>query len=413
GGQGEVYLASSEGRDVALKWYFRHMGTPEQKEILKKLIELGPPDKRFLWPEDLIEKPANKGGYGYVMPLREDRFQGVISLLAGNVSPSYRVLTTAAFELVDAFFNLHAKGLSYRDINEGGVFIDFSKGDVLICDNDNVYVDGLGDATVLGKMRWMAPEIVRGMAKPSRDTDLYSLSVLLFFLFVVNHPLDGKLEANIKCKDLRAMTRLYGEKPVFIYDPGDESNRPDPDYHRNALALWPNYPYAFQRLFVRAFTDGLHDPEHGRVQENEWRKALVELRDLLFKCNYCDSEVFYDLEKVRGGIEPACLDCGKVLSSPARMKIEGYDGIIVLEEGTMLYDHHLRSRCEFQLEKPRALVVANPKDARRKGLKNLTDNTWVVTNESGKRSEVETGRSAGFSGGETINFGERRASVRV
>ena len=33
--------------------------------------------------------------------------------------------------------------------------------------------------------------------RPSKDTDRYSLSVLLFYLFMVNHPLEGKLEGHI------------------------------------------------------------------------------------------------------------------------------------------------------------------------------------------------------------------------
>ena len=37
----------------------------------------------------------------------------------------------------------------------------------------------------------MAPEIVRGEALPSTATDLYSLSVLLFYLLMVSHPLEG------------------------------------------------------------------------------------------------------------------------------------------------------------------------------------------------------------------------------
>jgi serine/threonine protein kinase len=38
----------------------------------------------------------------------------------------------------------------------------------------------------------MAPEIVRGEAKPSNLTDLYSLGVLLFYLFHLGHPCRAK-----------------------------------------------------------------------------------------------------------------------------------------------------------------------------------------------------------------------------
>lgn len=114
-----------------------------------------------------------------------------------RVEPTFRALATAGFELADGFFQLHAKGLCYRDISFGNVFFHPETGRVAICDNDNVSVDGAGTSGVLGTPRFMAPEIVRGEAEPSTQTDLFSLSVLLFHIFMVHHPLEGKREAAI------------------------------------------------------------------------------------------------------------------------------------------------------------------------------------------------------------------------
>ena len=63
---------------------------------------------------------------------------------------------------------------------------------LLICDNDNVDVDG-APPTSLGTPKFMAPEIVRGEASPTMDTDLHSLAVVLFYLLFLCHPLEGKL----------------------------------------------------------------------------------------------------------------------------------------------------------------------------------------------------------------------------
>ena len=41
----------------------------------------------------------------------------------------------------------------------------------------------------------MAPEIVRGQAKASTETDLFSLAVLLFYMLFMHHPLEGAREA--------------------------------------------------------------------------------------------------------------------------------------------------------------------------------------------------------------------------
>lgn len=50
GGQGEVYDVESNGKHYALKWYFKHMATSDQKRILDNLIAKGSPDSSFLWP---------------------------------------------------------------------------------------------------------------------------------------------------------------------------------------------------------------------------------------------------------------------------------------------------------------------------------------------------------------------------
>jgi serine/threonine protein kinase len=44
----------------------------------------------------------------------------------------------------------------------------------------------------------MAPELLLSDV-PSRQTDLFSLAVLLFYMLLVHHPLEGKRESSIKC----------------------------------------------------------------------------------------------------------------------------------------------------------------------------------------------------------------------
>ncbi len=142
-------------------------------------------------------------------------------------------------------------------------------GDVLICDNDNVSFDNSKPGGVLGTPGFMAPEIVRGEKRPSKDTDRYSLSVLLFYLFMVNHPLEGKLEASIRCMDMVARVKLYGTDPVFIFDPNNKTNRPVKGIHDNATIYWPLYPEKLRQMFTRAFTVGLNEPSK-RITEPEW-----------------------------------------------------------------------------------------------------------------------------------------------
>ena len=410
GGQGEVYRVSVEGSAMALKWYYPHTATEGQRSALRVLIDSGAPDGRFLWPAELVTAPS-KQGFGYLMALREPRYKGVTDLLVRRVTPSFASLATAGVHLADGFLGLHARGLCYRDISHGNVFFDPASGEVLICDNDNVAPDRTTGG-ILGTPRFMAPEVVRGKAKPSTQTDLYSLAVLLFLILVNHHPLEGQKEASIHCFDLPAMTRLYGSEPVFIFDPVDSSNRPVPGFHDNALAFWPLYPVFLKNLFTRSFTVGIKDPDHGRVRETEWRTAMGRLRDAIFYCG-CGAENFYDGDtlKAGGGRPGSCWHCGRTLQLPPRMRIG--KSVVMLNHDAKLYAHHLDDGRAFDFRVPLAEVTRHPSDPNRWGLKNLTGDRWTVTGADGAVRDVEPGRNLLLAVGTKVRFGKTEGEINL
>jgi DNA-binding helix-hairpin-helix protein with protein kinase domain len=411
GGQGEVYKADVSGKTVALKWYFPAQATPEQRDGLDALIKKGPPNDKFLWPLELTSSP-DVPGFGYIMPLREPRFKGIVDLMKRRIEPTFRALSTAGLQLADSYLELHAQGFCYRDISFGNVFFDPDSGEALICDNDNVAVDKQEQSGVLGTPRFMAPEIVRGEARPSTQTDLFSLSVLLFYMLMVHHPLEGKRELAIKCLDLPAMNKLYGTDPLFIFDPDDDSNQPVPGYHDNAIVFWPLYPQFLCDLFTEAFTAGLRDPLE-RVRESEWRAAMVRLRDSVFYCANCGAENFYDVEALRtaGGDPGACWACDEALVLPPRLRIE--KGIVMLNHDTQLYPHHLDGQRMYDFSQPLAEVTQHPARPDLWGLKNLTAEKWVITTADGTVKDVEPGRNVPLAVGTRINFGKKEGEIRV
>lgn len=410
GGQGEVYKADLGGKALALKWYFPHQATEAQYVALKTLVEMGAPNDKFLWPLELASAP-DVPGFGYIMPLREPRFKGIVDLMKRRIEPTFRALATAGLILSDSYFQLHAKGLCYRDISFGNVFFDPNTGETLICDNDNVAIDGKAEGGVLGTPRFMAPEVVRGEALPSTQTDLFSLSVLLFYMFMVHHPLEGKRESAIKCLDLPAMNKLYGTDPLFIFDLHDNSNQPLPGYHDNVIAFWPIYPQFLRDLFTRAFTDGLKDPLK-RVRESEWRGAMVQMRDFVLYCSACGAENFYDMDalKTNGQLAP-CWSCGSALQVPPRIRIGNQ--IIMLNHDTRLFPHHVDDSKMYDFSQPVAEISQNPKDPSIWGLKNLSGEKWVITTVGGNVSDVEPGRSVRLAVGTRINFGKKEGEIRV
>ncbi len=409
GGQGEVYRAVLGGRPMALKWYFPASATPQQRTALEDLVRKGPPNEKFLWPTALAVAPG-VAGFGYVMPLREARYKGIVDMMKRRVEPSFRALATAGLELADSYLQLHARGLCYRDISFGNVFFDPVTGQVLICDNDNVAVDGAAPGGVLGTPRFMAPEIVRGEALPSIQTDLFSLSVLLFYMFMVHHPLEGKRELSIKCLDLPAMNQLYGRAPTFIFDPRDRSNAPVPGYHDNALAFWPIYPQFLRTLFTRAFTHGLRDPRHGRVRESEWRAAMVRLRDAIVYCHHCGTENFCDPDRPAVGAAPVrCWSCRQGVVLPYFLRT-GKD-LVMLNHDTRLFAHHVDEQRRYDFTRPVAEVSRHPTDPSVWGLKNLSAGKWVCTAADGSRVEVDPSRSIRLGAGVRIHFGSSEGEI--
>lgn len=410
GGQGEVYKATLAGKAVAVKWYFKQNATREQRIALDILIKRGAPNDRFLWPLELVSAQGTPG-FGYLMPLREPGLKSIVDLMKARVEPTFKALITAGLELSNSFLQLHAKGLCYRDISFGNVFFHPDTGMIFICDNDNVGIDGEGFAGVLGTPRFMAPEIVRGQARPSTQTDLFSLAVLLFYMLMVSHPLEGEKEASIRCFDLPAMNKIYGSDPVFIFDPKDKSNQPVKGIHDNALVYWAIYPQFMRELFTKAFTDGIRDVR-ARVRESEWRSALASLRDSIIYCPACQNENFYDLEAAKNKKNSVCWNCKKEITIPFRICF-GLGSNVMLNNDGQLFPHHIEPQRLYDYSTAVARVIRHPKDPKIWGLKNMTSEKWVITTPDGMIKDVEPGKSVTLQVGVKINFGKIEGQVRI
>lgn len=398
GGQGEVYDVESNGKHYALKWYFKHMATSDQKRILDNLIAKGSPDSSFLWPQDMIYTSSLEP-FGYIMPLRPKNFKSIVDLMKRRAEPSFYTLCRAAYNLTNGYQQLHAMGFSYRDISFGNLFFDPDTGDVLICDNDNVSANGLDDSSVYGTPRFMAPEIVVGKAKPSRNTDLYSLAVLLFYIFMMGHPLEGKLEADIKCMDIHAMNRLYGTNPVFVYDPANKTNRPVKGYQDNVMIYWDLYPQVLRDLFTESFTVGLTAPNK-RVTEHKWLETFANMMTGIVQCPKCGAEVFYDAAKAEHSVAHTCWNCQTAVTIPTVLVIG--KSSIILKKDTKVYAHHLQGNADMTTVMGE--VVQNPNNPNLWGIRNNSDCNWTYIKPDGTQIPVPIGRTAGIAKNVKINF---------
>lgn len=405
GGQGEVYDVEAGGTHKALKWYFPKNALPQQWKILERLVEMGSPDTAFLWPEDLILSPDGKT-FGYIMPLRPKRYKGLVELLKARVNLSFYVRCRIAFNLAKAYEKLHAMGNCYRDINYGNLFFDPCTSDILICDNDNVAPKDM-PGLVKGTYGFMAPEIIRGEAKPSRYTDQYSLAVLLFHIFMVAHPLHGKLEASIKCWDIPAQDLIYGTHPVFVFDPNDSSNRPVKGIHDNALIYWELYPQELKDLFTEAFTVGLMSP-HKRVTENRWMNAAANMISCICPCPKCGAEVLYDEAKVRNNQAHVCWDCRSTVRMPSTLEVGRHR--VLLLKGAKIRAHQILGN--YDMDTVLGSVVQNPNNPSIMGIRNESSDNWNYIKPDGSQVIIVPGRSATIARNVKIDFGYKTGEFK-
>jgi serine/threonine protein kinase len=414
GGQGEVYACTLGDMRVALKWYSPdapRWWAERQRARLSTAIKRGAPNANFVWPIDLVTTPGHSA-FGYVMPwIAMTRFREWHDVVLGRVDPSFRILARACREVATGYQALHAKGLCYYDINFGNVFFDQNTGDALICDNDNVDVNGT-PSSMTGTLNFMAPEIVRQLAPyitdpgnaanvvctPTTKTDLWSLAVLFYYAFFREHPLmDGSRSPQMLSPD--AFIDLNGLRPRFVFDRPDEpdGNKPFP----LAAAHWEIYPDFLRQLFMKAFTAGIVDPEHGRVTESEWRWGMARVHDCIVACP-CGTENFFDVKK-----KPfRCWSCAQALAG-FRVLTCG-DVPLPLSDGARLYPHHLDPRRSFDFTGAVAEVIRNPERADVIGLVNLGSEPWNVVLPDGQTRVAETGRPVALQPGVRIAFGRGR-----
>ena len=210
---------------------------------------------------------------------------------------------------------------------------------------------------------------------------------------MLHHPLEGAVEANIKCFDAKAMEKIYGHDPVFIWDPVNQSNRPIKGYQDNAIIFWHMYPPYFRDMFTRAFTKGLFDGK-ARIVEKEWKDTFAKLRNSILYCQTCGKENFFKKT-------PVCWACNATISSPSKLNINGQ--LVMLNYNSVIYNHHLRG--DFDFSAAQGKMSQHPSQPGKWGLTNTGKDSWTFTRPNGDTAVIEPGKTAPLLNGAKINFG--------
>ena len=396
GGQGVVYKVNYNGKPLALKWYFGNKLNNADKfyRNIQNNIKQGTPTGAFLWPfTEYFE-----GSFGYLMELRPPEYKDFSLFLLAKVHfANIEALINTALCITNGFRELHNRGYSYQDLNDGNFFVNPKTGDVLICDNDNVapYGENLG---IAGKCRYMAPEVVMGQKRPDSHTDRFSLAVVLYMLLFLNHPLEGK-RTMCPCLTEELERKFYGSDPVFVWDPANDANRPVRGVHTNEIKLWPLYPAFVRKTFEKAFSHEVmvgNDTTH-RVIEKEWQEVFTTLRDLTIKCS-CGSETFIDPSQQ----SCRCINCGKSIERPPILKVKKYHA--ALAPGKKLYACHVQYDSD-DFKEAKGEVISSRNNPSLLGLRNDSNNTWEAILPNGSSKGYPNGQVIKLGKGIKINFG--------
>jgi serine/threonine protein kinase len=397
GGQGTVYAVNYDGKPKALKWYSgkKFKNPAKFYANLENNIKKGRPTNAFLWPEDLTDHDGE--AFGYIMDLRPGDYKDFSKFLLGKEGfTSITAMTNAALRITAGFRELHLKGYSYQDLNDGNFFINPKDGDVLICDNDNVSEYGK-DSGIGGKSRFMAPEIVAKGKKPDIRTDRFSLSVVLFMLWTNNHPLEGKAAYPV-AMDTKHEKKIFGENPVFIFDPDDNSNRPVQGINKGAITRWPFLPTYLQEEFIKAFSKDVLTNPANRIIDQEWLRIFIRMRSEIFKCP-CGEVYFADPVELN-----PCPKCKKKNVFPLYIKTYRYN--LPVHQRTKLYGCHTeKDSDDFETISSQVSVNRNKHE-----LKNVSGKNYMVTDGCNSYS-IAPDASFVLKKGMVINFGNVNAEI--
>ena len=448
GGQGIVYKVNFCGKVKALKWYHDHVfnvyeknedGTTKKdtsgQRILDKVgtreamnafykniqnnIKHGAPGPQFLWPQAITE--ITHGSFGYIMDLRPDEYKELGQLLiAKRVRfSSYQARVNGMLNLVNAFQILHNEGYSYQDLNDGNFFFNPSTGSILICDNDNVAHSSYNSG-VVGKCRFMAPEVVLQQKMPDTMTDRFSMAVILYYMLFRAHPLEGA-SSTPACLTPSKERQIYGLNPIFVFDPRDKCNRPVHGVADHSVAIWNRTPEYVKDAFVRSFSkeastyeiwshcdnancssrnkkqrwfgekvcskcgkDLIIDRQStkykaNRLTEIEWTQVLSRFRNSIVRCANCGREEFWSGNEL-------CTKCGSKLNIDRKIKLRKYD--MPVRDGVLIYKNQLGPCTDAEAIEPIARVFY--KDGQF-GIHNISNETWKCTTSAGIPRDLAPG----------------------
>lgn len=204
GGMGHVYQALD-----------RELDEPVALKVLRAEISADPVIQKRFFREIKVTRMITHPNVVKVFDIGKYKGNRFISMeyiegvgldywLRNNPNAELRTLLNILGKILQGVQAAHAQGIIHRDLKPQNVLLDRSLNPHVLDfgiarSKDNV--DATSSGQVLGSPKYMSPEQIQGKELDPR-TDIYSLGVLMFFLFTGYEPFTGEDSRNIIMKQL-------------------------------------------------------------------------------------------------------------------------------------------------------------------------------------------------------------------
>lgn len=309
GGQGVAFeVLSAEGERCVAKVIYPRYATPEMERRLDALLAL----------ELSNRSPAICAPFVRLDPKHG---LGTIALRAPGVVLD-EVLETRDFDLLEAVVIgmgitlalavLERASTSHGDISPRNIMVGESKGvaEVGLIDFDNAVMDLAPPPTFAGPVLYADPRLFLGQARTTRETDRYSLGVVMHELLLARHP------HMVLCQQIdnpATYARMLLVEGAWPEDP-EVCRVPHPPGHPQVGTLSQN----LMALFRRALGP---DPAQ-RPLPVEWARALHYALDHVHACPNCGSEFVNEASRVSC---PSCMARAPVLELHVGTRCVSFD----------------------------------------------------------------------------------------
>lgn len=376
GGKCDIYdIALSDSKDECVLIWYNHYPSDEMYDNIKMLYENGCPSDAFLWPIEVTE--LYEESYGYIVRKMDNSLQSLGDILTGKASfDTYKAQVECSINLIAAFIKLYEKNLCYFVFSPDMLWVDCTTGKITLTACEMITSDG----EMLYKHAYSpsleAPEIFEGDMVPTKNSNNFSLAIMIFMMWFQGHPFEG-LKSLVSCMTCERQKDIYGFGAVFVFDEENTSNKPVKSIHSNMIAQWNGTPNFIKECFARMFAhESIEDPNK-RPNAQFLLETLLRYRSSLATCS-CGNEVVFD------NAEITCDGCNSKLNATYWLKKQEYE--LPLLPGKRIIGYQIGEYSNgFEAV---VSIVRNPQDPTVIGIKNCSENELLVITKSGKEKSI-------------------------